>query len=453
MRHAALLAGLILLSPLASAQPVVRARAGGTGSVGTVPQLAAPGAALVPSLSLSAGLQPSLAPAGLRLNAPSESPLLPSVPAAAESAPAPLSASRALVPYSKAGPTAAAASDAPQSESRALVPVSKDGHALVPASKDSRALAPVETQLPAVRALGALVPVDRSQAAADASERRLALTYDGARAQQGDAEGAVAGRESGPLLLTGPSSADQPAAPAPPAPPAPPQGPSTLKKIWDFLPKATALLIAANVAVYAVVGAASPEWVFASAFDADLARAAFSTLDAGGMLSAAGRAVTSSFLHSSAASLLGNMAMLGLLGGLVEKGRGSKPVIGFYAAGMLAGPVLTAVLAPHALAFGSAAAVMGLAAAFLYGGQLRAALAALREPRRLFSGADGRAATLSTLGVLALAALLAALIGFDALTPLAADGAAAGTLGGLFGGTLALLAAKVPSLVSRRRKL
>lgn len=462
MRHAALLAGLIFLSPLASAQPVARARVGGTGNVGAVPAVGmAPGAALVPSLSLSAGLQPSLTPSALRLSAPSQAPMLPELPSAAESAPAPLSSSRALVPYSKAGPAAAAASDAPKSdESHALVPASRDGHALVPVSKDSRAIVPVnaESNLPAVRSLGALVPVDQSQAAAAQSERRLALTYDGAREKTGDAEGAVAGRESGPLLLTGPTDAGQPAAPAPPAPPAPPQGPSPLRKVWDFLPKATALLIAANVAVYAIVGAASPEWVFGAAFDADLARTAFSTLDAGGMLSAAGRAVSSSFLHSSPASLLGNMAALGLFGGLVEKGRGSKSVIGFYAAGMVAGQALTAILAPQALAFGSAGAIMGLVAAFLVSGRLRSALGALREPRRLLSGADGKAATLATLGVLALAGLAAAIIASDALSmaalgAAAGGGAAAGTLGGLLGGALVLLGSKVPALIGRRRKL
>jgi membrane associated rhomboid family serine protease len=452
MRHGTLLAGLIFLSSIASAQ--VRTRVGGTGNVGAVPQVGmAPGAALVPSLSLSAGLQPSLAPTPLQLSAPSQAPLLPVLSAAAESAPAPLSASRALVPYSKAGPAAAAANDAPKSgESNALVPASRDAHALVPVSKDGHALVPAsaESNLPAVRSLGALVPVDQSAAAAAASERRLALTYDGAREKQGEAEGAVAGRESGPLLLTGPTDAGQPATPTPPAPPAPPQGPSPLRKIWDFLPKATALLIAANVAVYAIVGAASPEWAFTAAFDADLARTAFSTLDAGGMLGAAGRAVSSAFLHSSAASLLGNMAALALVGGLVEKDRGSKSVIAFYAAGMAAGPVLTALVAPQALAIGSAAAIMGLVAAFLLGGQLKAARAALREPRRLFSGADGKARTLMTLGVLALAAMAATIIGFDALSPF--SGASAGTLGGLFGGTLLLLGAKLPSLINRRRR-
>lgn len=448
MRQLLALAVVISWTSVASAGGVVRARVGGTGNLGATPQLAAPGAGLVPSLSAGAGLNASLVPTALTLSAPQLAPAASLTPAAG----AALSAPRLL-------PAPAAANDAPASKDGAAesrLPVLYRPGALVPVSGKSEAKAEGEAAsslLPVpVRELAVVASRQDDPAQARRAEQALALTYDGSRARSGDAGEAVPGGESQPLLLTDGRGQAPETAPseAPPVPPAAP-GPSPLKRAWDALPKVTALLIAANVLTYLIVGPADLGWVVFHGFDVDAARAAFSALDAGGMLGAAGRAFSAPFLHGDPASLLGNMAALAVFGTLAERARGSKSVAALYAAGLVGSQLLTALLAPHTLAFGSAGAIFGLVAAYVLSAQLRAALSAAREPRKLFTR-EGAPSLL--LGLLGLAA--AGLIGLDALGlfgagPAAAAGVAAGTLGGALGGALVLLGGRLNEIRLRRR--
>lgn len=443
MRQLLALAVLMSWTSLASAGGVVRARVGGTGNLGAAPAVSAPGAGLVPSLSAGAGLNASLAPTALTLGAPQLSPAAPLAPAAGVARSAPR-----LLPAPAAANDAPAAKDG-SAESR--LPVLYRPGALVPVSGKSEAKAEGEAAslLPVpVRELAVVASRQDDAAQARRAEQALALAYDGSRARSGDAAQAVPGGESQPLLLTDGRGAAPETAPSevPPAPPAAP-GPSPLRRAWDALPKVTALLVAANVLTYLIVGPADLGWVVFHGFDVDAARAAFSALDAGGMLGAAAKAVSSAFLHSGPGALIGNMLALAAFGALAERTRGSKSVALLYGAGLAGSQLLTALLAPHTVAFGSAGAIFGLVAAYVLSGQFRAALAAARAPGTLFTRAGAPSLLLGLLGLSA-----AALIGYDLLSLTASQAGAAATVGGVLGGALALLAGRL-SLPRLRRRL
>lgn len=461
MRHGTPLACLLLLSSLASAAgaPVVRTRVGTGSGVGTVPQIGVvAGGGMVQPLGLSGGLQATLNPSvnAAALSAPNLAPSVKALPAANE-APAPIPTSRALVPL---GARAVVTADQAASFRAAANDAAKPEGAAASEGEQSRALVPVDgsRNLPAIREVGALVPVEgQSAAEAAANERRLALTFDGGKERAGHDEAGVAGSRSGPLLLE--HHVDAPPTEAAPVPPAPPSTPkeSPFKRAWNALPKATVALIAANVIAYAVVGAPSIDALFAHGFDSDLARGAFMGLNPGGMASAVGRAFTASFMHSDPMTLAVNMAVLALLGALVERRLGSKAVLGVYAGGILVSGALVTLLAPHTLGFGSAGAILGLLPVFLLNKAMWGRLAAAaRDPRRLFSGADGWKTTAATLGLgaAALAALSLAL--FDAswlfgVAPGLDKGYIMGHLGGMLGGGLLMLGAGVKARLSARR--
>lgn len=358
-------------------------------ATGRVAGASAPGARVggVPALSLDVGGSAVSLDSALRasLTASPSLPLpaleLPRSVAPAAGVPSAVFARRLAEPAPEAAPAARAAK-APDVSALAQA----DGAA--PAAGKERAEAPAERPL-------------ESQAAEHAA------AFDGATARDGVPEPVFAAAD-GPA----PRALDRRGKGWPgdsePEPPPPP----TLLQRLGRAPWVTALLVAANVAVFTLFGPASDPHslsrLLGFAFDADKAIALLHHYTPDGLVTAVTTAFTAMYTHGNFDHIMGNMLVLGIFGGFVERWQGRGRFLFTYTAAGFAGMFAAALVGAGGLFYGASGAIAGIMVAYVLHGDFyrsiaRRVKAAIRDAgTERYSSHFMAGALLSIVGLLAL---------------------------------------------------